>query len=299
MIEGRPSWTQLRIRAPREHHDVLLREGIGPFLSERAGRRRGHFIPDPEGASIDVYVEGDGEGTVYFGMAGRGGGPGIYVFLDDHAPAERLPGGWTTVHEMLHHGMPFIDEPWMSEGWVTYYTELLRTRAGFRSEEAGWRAMVEGFGRGRRTRGMTLEEASARMRELHVYQRVYWGGAAVALLVDVQMRLETDGARSLDDAMRELRRCCGDADHQWAARELLEELDAWYGRPLFTQTADAVLAQPELPDVEAVLAKVGVRVEGDRVRLDDDPAKARHRRAMMAPRPGGSDGSDDDAARSR
>ena len=199
-------------------------------------------------------------------------------------PAERLPGGWTTVHEMLHHGMPFIDEPWMSEGWVTYYTELLRTRAGFRSEEAGWRAMVEGFGRGRRTRGMTLEEASARMRELHVYQRVYWGGAAVALLVDVQMRLETDGARSLDDAMRELRRCCGDADHQWAARELLEELDAWYGRPLFSETARAVLSERELPDVEAAMERIGVQVVDGEARLDDEHPAAAIRRAIMAPR---------------
>lgn len=235
---------------------------------------------------VVLPVEADGEGTVFFGMAGRGGGPGIYVFMDDHARAERLPGGWTTIHEMLHHGMPFIDEPWMAEGWVTYYTELMRTRMGFRSEAEGWRAMVEGFERGRRRgQDLTLEQASAQMHETHLYQRVYWGGAAIAFLTDVAMRTETKGARSLDDAMKELRRCCGDAVHQWPAQKLLETLDAWYGRPLFTETAHAVLGAEGFPDLSAALNTVGVQVDGEQVRLDDDPAAAKLRRAIMAPPP--------------
>lgn len=234
---------------------------------------------------VVLPVEGSGEGTVYFGMAGRGGGPGIYVFMDDHAEAARLVGGWTTIHEMLHHGMPFIDEPWMAEGWVTYYTELMRTRMGFRSEAEGWRALAKGFDRGRRRgQALTLEQASARMHDEHLYQRVYWGGAATALLLDVQMRVDSDGARGLDDAMKELRRCCGDAVHLWPAQDLLKTLDAWYGRPLFTQTTQAVLSAEDFPDVNAALHAVGVEVHGDEIRLNDDPARAKLRRAIMAPR---------------
>ena len=226
-----------------------------------------------------------GGGTVHFGMAGRGGGPGVCVFMDDAAAAEELPGGWTTIHELLHHGMPFIDEPWMAEGWVSYYTELMRTRAGNRSELEGWQALADGFARGRRRGGdIPLAETSETMHETHLYQRVYWGGAAVALLADVQMRLETDGARGLDDAMKELRRCCGDADHTWAARDLLEKLDAWYGRPLFTETADVVLAQEGFPDLNAALGQLGVLVEGGTVRLDEGSELAPIRRAIMAPR---------------
>ncbi len=226
-----------------------------------------------------------GGGTVYFGMAGRGGGPGVFVFLDDAAAAEELPGGWTTIHELLHHGMPFIDEAWMAEGWVSYYTELMRTRTGNRSEREGWQGLVDGFARGRRRGGdIPLAEASETMHQTHLYQRVYWGGAAMAFLADVQMRLETDGARGLDDAMKELRRCCGDADHTWAARDLLETLDAWYGRPLFTETADVVLAQEGFPDVKAALDQLGVRMEGDTVRVDEDSERASIRRAIMAPR---------------
>jgi hypothetical protein len=234
---------------------------------------------------VVIPVEGGGGGTVYFGMAARGGGAGVQIFLDDQARAEALPGGWTTVHELLHHGMPFIEEAWMAEGWVTYYTELMRTRAGHRSELEGWQAMIEGFDRGLRTdAGMTLAETSERMHETHAYQRVYWGGAAIALLADVEMRIESNGARGLDDAMRELRRCCGDAGHQWPARALLEHLDEWYGRPLFTSTADAVLQRSDFPDVAAALARLGV-VQGiaGEARLDDEHPAAAIRRAIMAP----------------
>ncbi|MCH9685832.1 MAG: hypothetical protein K0V04_30645 [Deltaproteobacteria bacterium] len=88
-------------------------------------------------------TEGGGNQSVYFGMATRGGGPGVLIFLDDQAKAEALPGGWTTVHELLHHGMPFIDDSWMAEGWVSYYTELMRTRMGHRTEVEGWQALHE------------------------------------------------------------------------------------------------------------------------------------------------------------
>lgn len=236
---------------------------------------------------VVIPVEGGGGGTVYFGLAGRGGGAGVMVFLDDHAQAEALPGGWTTVHELLHHGMPFVREAWMAEGWVSYYTEIMRTRAGHRSEREGWQALLEAFERGRRGgAGMTLAQTSEKMHETHAYQRVYWGGAAVALLADVELRLRTHGAVGLDDAIKELRRCCGDAEHTWSAQALLEHLDAWHGRPLFTEIAQQVLHQDGFPDVEAAMARLGVRTTpGGEVRLDDDHPAAAFRRAIMAPRP--------------
>lgn len=234
---------------------------------------------------VVIPVEGGGGGTVYFGMAARGGGAGVQIFLDDRARAEALPGGWTTVHELLHHGMPFVEEPWMAEGFVTYYTELMRTRARHRSEGDGWQALLDGFGRGRRDgTELTLAQTSETMHETHAYQRVYWGGAAIALLLDVELRLESGGTRSLDDAMKELRRCCGDAEHQWKAQALLEHLDGWYGRPAFTQAAAAVLAGHELPRIEDALARVGVGVGADgKVVLDDAHPDAATRRAIMAP----------------
>ena len=243
----------------------------------------GDRFPRPRMQVVVVPVDGSG-GNVYFGMAARGGGPSIYVLMDQHADGD-ITGGWTTVHEMLHHGMPFVNEAWMAEGWVSYYTELTRTWMGHRDEAAGWLALRDAFARGRRgTRLMPLGETSARMHETFAYQRVYWGGAAIAFLLDIAMRQETSGEKTLEDAMRHLRTCCGDATHKWSAETLLERLDAWYGRPLFSETAERHLRRSEFPPVDEGFAALGVRFEGDRVLLDDDHPSAVHRRAIMAPR---------------
>jgi predicted metalloprotease with PDZ domain len=181
--------------------------------------------------------------------------------------------------------MPFVTDPWMGEGFVTYYTELVRTRRGHRSEADGWQELWQGFRRGMRHRDtMTLREFSESMGRTHAYQRVYWGGAAIAFLLDVRMRIESDGKRSLDDAMREIRRCCGDAREKVESDELLAKLDRWYGKPIFTETASAALRSEGFPDVEAALEKLGVRVVDGHVALDDEHPAAKHRRAIMAPR---------------
>ena len=143
----------------------------------------------------------------------------------------------------------FAREAWMGEGFVSYYTELMRTRMGHRSEADGWRELAAAFERGRRGgRGLTLAATSARMMDMFAFQRVYWGGAAIAFEIDVTMRLDSDGRLGLDDAMRELRRCCGDAPRRWPAMTLLGKLDAWYGKPIFTTIAKKHLDRIVFPD---------------------------------------------------
>jgi predicted metalloprotease with PDZ domain len=116
------------------------------------------------------------------------------------------------------------------------------------------------------------------------YQRVYWGGAAVAFAIDVAVRKDSNGEKSLDDAMRFLRECCGEAKHKWDADALLGKLDTWYGKPIFSETAQPLLAQEEFPDVEAIFTELGIDTFAGRMGLDDAHPMAAQRRAMMAPR---------------
>jgi hypothetical protein len=233
-----------------------------------------------------VPVEGSGRRAVPFGMAGRGGGAGVVLLLDGNAAAERLTGGWTAIHELLHHGMPFVEDAWMAEGWVTYYTEVVRARRGHQSEQDGWQALWDGFERGARTSpGTTLRRASEAMHRQRAYPRVYWGGAAIAVLLDLELRMESDGARGLDDAMRELRRCCAEADRRVDAAELLAHLDAWHGRPLFSELADRQLDAPKFPDMRKALERLGITVHAGRVILDDAHPAAPIRRGIMTHRP--------------
>ena len=216
------------------------------------------------------------------GTACRGGGPGVQLYFNNTAQDADLPGGWVTIHELLHLGMPFIKDNWMSEGFVTYYAEVLRTRQGHRSETRGWAGILSGFERGSADdRNVSLRDASRNIDELGAYHRVYWSGAALALQLDVAIREDSGGRLSLDDAMREVRECCMEARTQVTALSLLEHLDGWYGKPLFTQTVLPRLEDTSFPDIRRVLTRLGISGDSDNVELDPSEASAAMREAIM------------------
>jgi hypothetical protein len=225
---------------------------------------------------------------VYFGMAVRGGGPAVMLLISSAAADDAFPGEWVAIHEFLHHGMPFVDhdDAWLSEGFVTYYTELLRTRAGFRAEAGAWKAMLAGFERGRDSGvGLPLADESREMHDNHAYQRVYWGGAAIALLADVALRA---AGTSLDAAMRELQRCCAATPRIWPAEQVLATLDAWLEGsqelqlgPQLRPIVGPILRSADFPDLTAIYRKLGVSVVNGELTLDESAPFAHIRRAIF------------------
>ena len=213
--------------------------------------------------------------AVPFGETLRGGGPAVILLVGDEAKAGLFTDDWVAVHEFAHLGMPAIEpeDAWLSEGFIQYYTEVLMGRAGLYDERRAWQEMVSGFARGRRDgTGAPLTDESAGMARSHSYLRVYWAGAAIALLADVELRRESAGERSLDDAMREIGRAFAGRNDGVRAQEIVAHLDAWLGRPLFSRLAAAHLASRDFPDVAETLARLGVVVAGDRVTGFDEKA---------------------------
>lgn len=240
------------------------------------------FVP------IEVRVEpvsGGGGDPVVFGQAtGIGGNPVVRLLLREDADDASLRRDWVAVHELLHLAMPSIrrEDAWLSEGFATWATEFLRARDGLQTEEEAWTEVLLGFQRGRRPTGRTLAEDSRLLHRTHAYMRVYWGGAAIALLLDADLRRGPEG-KTLEDALRAMREMeLADAE-EVSAEEWMERLDGWLGRPLFSRTAGACLASEEFPPVEAVLADLGVSLRGARAALDDAAPCAEARRAMTAP----------------
>ncbi len=144
---------------------------------------------------------------VPFGSAWSGGGPHAFLQVAANCRDADFASDWTATHELLHAALPHIkiEDAWCGEGFVTYYQEVLRARAGVQSATAAWQAIEEGFGRGRRSASTrSVADDSLHMHERHEYFRVYWAGAALALLLDVEARRASGGRVSLDDAMRAL-----------------------------------------------------------------------------------------------
>ncbi|PRQ00585.1 hypothetical protein [Enhygromyxa salina] len=190
---------------------------------------------------VVIPTSGWGDAPVLFGMARRGGGGSAMLILNNDATDDELPGEWVATHELLHLGMPLVADPWMSEGFVTYYTEILRARQGLLGHDdeqdrdrghdeqirRALAALAKGFRRGGGVR--TLAHASDNMRNSGSYGRVYWGGAAIAFDLDVSLREASGGRRSLDDLCVMLQRLAL-AHRRWQAEELIEMMDAEVAR---------------------------------------------------------------------
>jgi hypothetical protein len=215
----------------------------------------GHF---PVPRALVLAVPGDRKGAA-FGMALRGGGPAVVIFLDRHASEQTLADDWTCTHEFLHLSVPRLppEDAWLFEGLATYYTEVMRARAGVITEAEAYQHLLDGFARGRSgAGGHTLRDDSAEMRARHAFFRVYWSGAALAFLTDVAARRA--GGNTLDAALRSFADCCASAEDDWTAERVLARLDAALGAPRFAERAKTWLDRKEFPDLTLTLRALGV-----------------------------------------
>ncbi len=224
---------------------------------------------------------------VVFGTAMRGGGAHVRLLLASGAKDEALPGEWVGVHELAHLGMPWTldTDAWFQEGFATYYQEVLRARAGLKTPQQVWQNIHDGFGRGRRSGGKrTLAAESAAMHEHHTYHRVYWAGAAIALLLDVELRRRFPGRWCLDDAMGLWHEMHG-GTRAGAARAtaLMRAADRRIGQPVCAPLTQAHLSRADFPELTQTYAALGLRVEDGRVVLDDEAPLANVRRAITSP----------------
>ena len=261
--------------------------GIEAWLRAAAGagaQLYGRF-PRDRVSVVVVPIPAWGDSPVLFGMARRGGGGSVMLLIDDTATDEELPGEWVAVHELLHLGMPLIADPWMSEGFVTYYSAVLRARAGLLDADpsldaqtlAALTILTEGFAD--RPSARTLESASANMRQLGSYQRVYWGGAALAFDLDLALRVASHNRRSLDDLMIALAPQAI-AHRRFIAADLLAQMDAiteeWLARgELDRAVSPTAIAESHLrakATPEAIQRLRGIAVErSGQLRLLADP----------------------------
>lgn len=235
--------------------------------------------------SVIVLPTTGGSEPVPFGMMARGGAASLLLMMRDDASEALLRDDWVLPHELSHLLLPFVEREhaWLSEGFATYYQELLRARSGSTSELTAMRRIVASLrevAAGPERQSLALE--SARMHRTHAYRAVYWSGAAFWLKRDVALRARTQNHASLD-TLTEALRADGATRAVWSARELLARLDALSGDDAFSAALEEV-ERSAMPDFEPTLAALGVRGASGAISLDDAAPLADIRRALFAPR---------------
>jgi hypothetical protein len=287
-------FTERRITVAGAAFDVAVLDG--PHAASEAGIDRwldaagrcvatlyGDRFPEPRVQVLVEPVEASRQ-PVSFGLAMQAGGASVRLFLSAAAKDGDLPLEWIAVHELTHLAMPWIvaEDAWLREGLATWYQETLRGRVGFYGDEGAWRAIDEGFGRGRRQESdRSLADDSRNLRQRHAYMRVYWAGAALAMRIDLALRAETQGRLSLDDVMRLWAGADIRARRGWQALDLLAEADRRLGTRACVASVRGALAASEFPRTDDLWLALGIgRDEHGAFTFSADPEARRLRRAV-------------------
>jgi hypothetical protein len=244
--------------------------------------------PSPHIVVLPIRRQSWGSASpVPFGRVTRNGEERIELYVNLDRPVEDYYGNWTATHEFSHLLLPHIRDghKWISEGFASYYQNVLMARAGNYSQAEAWRYLYEGLERGRGSRPeLSLNDAAlagigrARMK-------VYWGGAAIALLADVALRNRSDGAESLDTVLGRLQQCCLPSEASWSGLRLFRKLDSLLEEPIFMDLYQQYAMTPGFPDYQPVFSRLGVKIDDEKVRFEDDADLAMIREAITGVAP--------------
>ncbi len=261
-------------------------EALVDWVAEAAGQITlvyGTFPnPSPSVVVIPVGSRSWSDAPVPFGRVIRDGGETIELFINENRPIDDYYGHWTATHEFSHLMTPYITSRhrWVSEGFAQYYQNLLLARAGHYSEQRAWQELYDGFERGR---GSAIGRSPNEVADgswRGGTMRIYWTGAVVALMGDVELRERSNGRQSLDTVMQELMECCLPSDRMWSGPEFYQQLDRIAGRAVFMPLYRQYANSTDFPDAMPTLARLGVDVENERVSLNDSAELAEIRSEM-------------------
>ncbi len=228
-----------------------------------------------------VVVPSAGYDKVVHGKVVSAGGPTIALRVGAEMDPARVHDDWIVVHEFFHLGFPTFPHSgkWLDEGLATYYEPIIRTRAGWRSEEDLWQELAYDMPQGlpaMERRG--LENASD-------FQDVYWGGAMFAFVADLRIREQSGNRLSLEDGLRAVLAKGGHAGTIWTVDKAVKVVDEALGMQVVGNLLTKHRKQGHPVHFPKLLGQLGVSRSADGVSLDDGAAWAPTRRLMMLQAP--------------
>lgn len=242
-------------------------------------------FPNPGAQVVVLPVGANGwhsDSPVPFGRVVRDGGETVELFIDPGRPIADFYDDWTATHEFSHLMLPILRPArrWISEGFAQYYQNVLLARAGQYDVQRTWQKLYEGFERGRNSRPELSPNDASREGVGDATMKIYWSGAILALMADVELRERSAGRESLDDVLDRLQRCCLPATERWSGPRLLAKLDSLIDEPLFMPLYQRYADAAGFPDYAPLFRRLGIAVENGRVMLHDDAELADVRRAI-------------------
>lgn len=208
-----------------------------------------------DNAQILITPTGAKREAVPWGEVQRGGSTSAHFFVDSFRPIQEFKDDWTAAHELSHMLVPFIDrdELWLSEGIASYYQNVARAKASMISTETSWQKLLAGFSRGTKAaKKESLSNSSSIMQ-------MYWGGAAMYLMADVELRKQSNNRQNLGTVLQQFNRCCRPSTQRWGGLELMQKFDELSGSKIFSGLYQSEAQQRRFPDIMPVLNSMGIK----------------------------------------
>ncbi len=225
-----------------------------------------------------------GNRPVPFGRVTRDGDETVELYINAERPIEEFYADWTATHEFSHLMLPYVRSrhQWISEGFASYYQNVLMSRAGQYSPQQAWTKLYQGFERGRASRPELSPNDAASSGVRRARMKIYWSGAAIALLADIELRERSAGSESLDVVLDRLQQCCLPSDRHWSGPELFSKLDSLIDEAVFMPLYRRYANSAGFPDVRPALRRLGIRIDGDTITLVNNAELAAIRAAIAA-----------------
>lgn len=245
---------------------AVPRSVVEAWVTREATRVARYFggLPVPDLLVLALPVDRD---DIPFGSAHGLGGATLQVYVGKDAPAEAFRDDWKLRHELVHLGLPNLPprHRWMEEGLATYLEALL----GADDEAALWGELAEGVAQGL-PRGEGLDGTRR-------WGETYWGGALYWLMADVELRVASHGAKSLQDALQTLRAAGGNMTVRWPLARTLAAADAGTGQHVLTELHRAFGERGAPVDLEGLLKRLGVATSRGPTKLSAEAPWAPYR----------------------
>ena len=202
----------------------------------------------------------------------------IMIRVGTETSAGELSQDWMMTHEMVHLAFPSVadEHHWIEEGLSTYIEPIARIQAGHLGAASMWSDLVHDLPKG-------LPAAGDRgLDHTHTWGRTYWGGALFCFLADIQIRRETKNGKGLQDALRGILDAGGNMEHDWELEDALRVGDRATGTHVLMDLYREMRDKPVETNLDALWQQLGVKLEKDAVRFQEDAELAAIRRAITA-----------------
>src|SRR4029078_6130168 len=229
-------------------------------------------VPAP--GLLITAVPRPGMARVGFGRVVPGGGATMALEIGSQTERAGLYRDWVLADEFIHTAMPFVTgrASWLMEGTATWLEPIIRARAGWKPESEVWREWISEMPRG--LRGLERGGSSSRFS-------VYWSGALVMLMTDLDVRRASGGKIGLEDCLRGVLQDGVRAYDRWSTGRYIGRCDALMGGQHLAENVERYVNQGRSFDLAGLWRDLGVSLQDGQVRFDDSAPLAALRRTLV------------------